>query len=149
MKIGPLNRWAVVGVVLAVLLVNLQLATSQSQQRVQSTQLTVQRPVEANQLSEWDSQLAEARKVAAELTSSGFAEYGERLDNDLDELDEALKAYVRASERLRHKDRALSETMEFLALQNAMQMQSRQYQTISNALRAAHDVKQSTIRNMK
>ena len=46
MKIGPLNRWAVVGAVLAVLLVNLQLATSQSQQRVQSTtQLSVRTPV--------------------------------------------------------------------------------------------------------
>ena len=149
MKFGPLNRWVVVGVVLAVLLVNLHMANSQSQQRVQSTQLTVQKPVEVNQLSEWDTQLAEAKKVAAELTQSGFAEYGERLGNDLDSLDKALKAYVRVSERLRHKDRALSETMEFLALQNAMQMQSRQYQTISNALRAAHDVEQSIIRNTK
>jgi len=38
---------------------------------------------------------------------------------------------------------------QFLALQNSMQQQSRQYQTISNALRARHDTAMNSIRNMK
>ena len=149
MKIGPLNRWAVVGVVLAILLVNLQMATSQSQQRVQSTQLTVQKPGEIDLLSGWEKAYAEAMDVAAELAVAGQVEHGRRLANDLQDLDWAVREYARASERLRHKDRALSDTMQFLALQNAMQMQSRQYQTISNALKAAHDAKSGVIRNTK
>ena len=39
--------------------------------------------------------------------------------------------------------------VQFLALQNQMQQQSRQYQTISNALRARHDTAMNSIRNMK
>lgn len=39
--------------------------------------------------------------------------------------------------------------MQFLALQNQMQQESRQYQTISNALKARHDAAMSAIRNMK
>ena len=38
---------------------------------------------------------------------------------------------------------------QFLALQNSMQQQSRQYQTISNALKARHDIAMNSIRNMK
>ena len=38
---------------------------------------------------------------------------------------------------------------QFLALQNSMQQQSRQYQTISNALKARHDTAMNSIRNMK
>lgn len=39
--------------------------------------------------------------------------------------------------------------MEMLALQNAMQMESRRFQTISNAVKARHDAAMSSIRNMK
>lgn len=39
--------------------------------------------------------------------------------------------------------------MEFLALQNAVQMESRKYQTLSNASKARHDVAMAAIRNMR
>jgi hypothetical protein len=39
--------------------------------------------------------------------------------------------------------------VQFLALQNAVQMESRKYQTISNVSKARHDVAMSSIRNMK
>jgi len=44
-----------------------------------------------------------------------------------------------------------SETMhmEFLALQNSMQMENRQYNAVSNALRVRHDSAMAAIRNMK
>jgi hypothetical protein len=125
-------------------------ATSQTQQRVQTTtQLTVAKPVIADPLSEWETRYAEAMKVAAELKESGSPEHGERLENDLRGLDQALREYVRVSERLRHKNRALDDTMQFLALQNAVQMESRRYQTLSNASKAAQDAENNTIRNTR
>jgi hypothetical protein len=44
-----------------------------------------------------------------------------------------------------------SETMqlEMLALQNSMQMESRQYNAVSNALKVRHDSAMAAIRNMK
>jgi hypothetical protein len=42
-----------------------------------------------------------------------------------------------------------SRSMEFMALQNAMQMESRQYGSVSNALKARHDSAMAAIRNMK
>jgi len=121
-----------------------------SQQRVQSTtQQSVRTPVVAGSLTEWERHYDEAMKVAQELAEEGSLDHARRLVDDLEDLDRVLRDYVRASERLRHKDRALSETMEFLALQNVMQMQSRQYQTIANALKAAHDVEQNTVRNLR
>lgn len=39
--------------------------------------------------------------------------------------------------------------MEFLALQNNMQMESRKFNTVSNALKARHDIAMNSIRNMK
>jgi len=39
--------------------------------------------------------------------------------------------------------------MEFLQLQNSMQMESRQFNTVSNALKVRHDAAQAAIRNMK
>jgi len=130
MRSRHLAGLALVGIVVLVIAVS---ATTQGQQRVQSTtQLTV-----------------EAMKVAAELAQSGSPKHAARLENDLEALDQALREYVRASERLRHKDRAVTVTMEFLALQNNIQMQSRQYQTISNALTAAHQVESAQVRNLK
>jgi hypothetical protein len=121
-----------------------------SQQRVQSTtQLTLRTPIVAEPLAEWEKEYAQAMKVAQELAEEGSIEDARRLADDLEDLDKVLRDYIRASERLRHKDRALSQTMEFLALQNVVQMESRRYQTIANALKAAHDVEQSTVRNMR
>jgi hypothetical protein len=39
--------------------------------------------------------------------------------------------------------------MQFLALQNQMQMESRQYNAVSNALKVRHDTAMNAIRNMK
>jgi hypothetical protein len=150
MKFGPLNRFAVVGAVLAVLLVNLQLATSQSQQRVQSTtQFSVKTPLVADPMADWEQAYDEAMKVVRELEESGRPDDASRLENDLNGLDQAIRAYVRVSERLRHKDRAYAKTMEFLVAHNAMQMESRRYQTIANALTAAHQAENATVRNLK
>ena len=146
MKKVHLGRWVLVGVVVVMIAAA---AVSQSQQRVQSTQLTVAKPVLSAELTAWRDAYSEAMKVAREIKESGSAENGTRLENDLKALDEALREYVRVSERLRHKDRALSDTMQFLALQNNIQQQSRQYQTISNALTAAHQAESAAIRNAK
>lgn len=43
----------------------------------------------------------------------------------------------------------LDMNMQFVALQNQMQNESRRYQTVSNALKARHDVAMNAIRNMK
>ena len=43
----------------------------------------------------------------------------------------------------------LDMNMQFLALQNQMQMESRQYNTVSNALKVRHDSAMGAIRNMK
>ena len=148
MKDERSSRWAVVGLASAALLV-FAFSVS-SQQRVQSTtQLTIRTPVVAGPLTEWDQHYAEAMKVAAELARSGHAEHAERLENDLENLDEALRDYVRVSERLRRKDRALMETMNLLALQNAMQKQSQQFQTLSSALKAVHETEQSVTRSLR
>jgi len=147
MKRTHLTQWGLVGVMVLVITVS---ATSQSQQRVQSTtRRTVKTAVVADPLVEWKTQYAVAMKVASEITESGSTENGKRLENDLRDLDSALREYVRVSERLRHKNRALSDTMQFLALQNNIQQQSRQYQTISNALTASHQAASNSIRNMK
>ncbi len=150
MKNRRLSRWALVGVVVVVSSIFAVSATSQTQQRVQSTtQLTVAKPVIADPLAEWEARYAEAMEVAAELKESGSPEHGVRLENDLEALDETLREYVRVSERLRHKNRAYAETMQFLALQNAVQMESRRYQTLANAVRAAQDAENNAVRNAK
>ncbi len=150
MKNGSLNRWALVGVAGAVLLVIAVSATSQGQQRVQTTtQLTVRTPVVADPLSEWEKHYPEAMKVASELAESGSLQEARRLADDLEDVDRALREYVRASERLRHKNRALLERMEILVLQNNIQEQSRQYQTLLNALTASHQAEMNSIINTK
>ena len=146
MKKRSLSRWALAGVVFLAIAVT---AASQTPQRVQSTQLTVRTPVIADPLAEWEKQYAEAMKVVDELAKSGSPENAERLQKDLETLDSTLRRFVRVSERLRHKNRALADTMEFLALQNNIQQESRQYQTISNALTASHQAASNSIRNMK
>ena len=39
--------------------------------------------------------------------------------------------------------------MQFMALQNAVQMESRKFQTLSNASKARHDIAMASIRNTK
>ena len=142
------SRWALVAAVGAVVCVIALSATSQVQQRVQPvTQLTAGTAV-ASPLSPWQRESAEAMKLAAQLKSSGQSpELAEQIESDLRAMDEALTEYVRVSERLRHKNRALTVSLQ--SLNSSIQMESRLYQTVSNALKAAHDVEMGTIRNMR
>lgn len=43
----------------------------------------------------------------------------------------------------------MSQNMQFLALQNAVQMESRQYQTLSNVAKQRHDIAMAAIRNTR
>ena len=148
MKNGRPSRLTLVTVAGAVVCVIALSATSQVQQRVQPvTQLTAGTAV-ASPLSQWQREYAEAMKLAAQLKSSGQSpELAEQIESDLRAMDEALTEYVRVSERLRHKNRALTVSLQ--SLNSSIQMESRLYQTVSNALKAAHDVEMGTIRNMR
>ena len=142
------SKWALVAAAGAVVCVIALSATSQVQQRVKPVTQSTPRTAIASPLSQWQTEYAEAMRLAAQLKSSGQSpELAEQIENDLRAMDEALTEYVRVSERLRHKDRALTGSL--LSLQNSMQRESRLYQTLSNALKAAHDVEMATIRNMK
>ncbi len=148
MKIGPLNRWAVVGAVLAVLLVNLQLATSQSQQRVQSTtQLSVRTPVPVSPMNDWERAYAEAMNMTAELAQSGSSELAEQVENDLQAMDAALREYVRAAERLRHRDRAVSARIA--ELNNHVPRMTQLSSMMTNMRSRAHQTVMSVIDNFR
>lgn len=147
MKISGPFQWSLACIVILAIAVT---AASQSRQRVQpDVQSAAVTTAEADSLIEWSRQYSAAMKVADELAKGGSPENGQRLKKDLQALDGALKDYVRVSERLRHRNRALSDTMQFLALQNSVQQESRRYQTISNALKASHDAAMNSIGNMK
>ena len=148
MKNSRPSRWALVAAAGAMMCVIALSATSQVQQRVQPvTQLTA-KPAIANPLSQWQTEYAEAMRLAAQLKSSGQSpELAEQIESDLRAMDEALTEYVRVSERLRHKNRALTASLQ--SLNSSMQMESRLYQTLSNALKAANDVESSTVRNLR
>jgi len=134
----------------AALLVIAVSATTQGQQRVQATtQLTVRTPVVAGPLAEWEKHYPEAMNVAQELADSGSLQEARRLVDDLEDVDQALREYVRVSERLRHKNRALTERLELLELHNKIQTESRQYLTLSNALVAAYQIESGIVRNTK
>lgn len=69
-----------------------------------------------------------------------------------------LKAHAAKGEALLAKAKSQKSTLleqmasmnvEFLALQGAIQMESRAFQTLSNASRARHDIAMNAIRNMK
>ncbi|NIN71917.1 MAG: hypothetical protein GTO46_08305, partial [Gemmatimonadetes bacterium] len=47
------------------------------------------------------------------------------------------------------QQKMLDMNMQFLALQNQMQMESRQFNAVSNALKVRHDSAMGAIRNMK
>ena len=140
--------WTLVAVAGAVVCVIALSATSQEKERVQPvTQLTARTTV-ASPLSQWQTEYAGAMRLAAQLKSSGQSpELAEQIESDLRAMDEVLTEYVRVSERLRHKNRALTVSLQ--SLNSSMQMESRLYETVLNALDAAHDVGMSTIRNMR
>jgi hypothetical protein len=87
----------------------------------------------------------------AEL-SAGIAELAgvaERLAGETAERGAILRLrqLTAAVDGLQQKMLDMNE--QFLALQNQMQMESRQYTTVSNALKVRHDAAMSAIRNMK
>jgi len=142
------SRWALASAAGAVVCVVALSATSQVQQRVQPVTQVTARTAVASPLSKWQTEYAEAMRLAAQLKSSGQSpELAGQIESDLRAMDEALTEYVRVSERLRHKNRALTASLQ--SLNSSVQMESRLYQTVSNALDVAHDVGMSTIRNMR
>ena len=150
MKKINLNRWALVGLVGAALLVIAVSATSQTQQRVQTTtQLSVPTAVAADPFADWEQAYAEAMEVAKEFAEVGQMDYARSLVDDLEDLDKTLREYVRASERLRHKERVYMEGVEFLVSEKALLMESRQYEILMNARQVRHDTLKAIISNMR
>jgi len=150
MKNGRRGRWALVGIVTGAILVIALSGTSQEQEvKARAvTQIIAPAQIAANPLAQWDAEYPKALEQARQLQASNDSrEQGEQLELELKELDETLRRYVRISERLRHKNRAAAATLN--SLNNSMQMHSRQYQSISNALKAAHDVEMASIKNTK
>ncbi len=97
---------------------------------------------------------------SAESLSSLFAQLSAGLENvagragDLQRATRERTSTARPQSELLSAISEMSELqarleMEMLALQNAMQMESRRYQTISNALKVRHDAAMASIRNMK
>jgi hypothetical protein len=123
--------------------------TVQAQQPVETTQLTVKQPVAEDPLAEWEKAYNEAMEVAEQVARSSSIRDGRRLADDLEDVDEALREYVRVAERLRHKQRALFDTVEDLAIHNSVQSESGQFQTLANAIKVAHEVENNTTENMK
>ncbi len=91
------------------------------------------------------------RKPPADLTPRQLAEWKEQtkwLKSVRDRYQKMDSAYAPANQRSRTIDTAKLNT-EFLALQNAVQMESRKFQTLSNASKARHDIAMSAIRNTR
>ena len=85
-----------------------------------------------------------------------FKKYGEGQD-DLEKLKEKIQKLERGLDCHDELTNAKAElvqkmaqmNMQFLALQEATQMESRLFQTLSNASKARHDIAMNAIRNMK
>lgn len=103
-----------------------------------------------DQLKKWRKQTEWLRSVRRRL-----AEYHGRLRLHLKQTQPA--SYRITAKRLRtaevRKDSATVSLeqlqAEFLELQNSLQMESRQYQGVSNYLRVRHDTAMGSIRNMR
>jgi hypothetical protein len=112
------------------------------------TRQTVVTEVAENPLAAWEAEYAKALDASHRLQRAPRTRaLGERLELELMELDTALEAYVRAAERLRHKNRAVAATLDELPASDSMS--SRHAQTIANALSVALDAEMATIRNLK
>lgn len=144
------TQWVRVGIVAAAAMAFALPAFTQTQDvqsRVVTHQVAIAKPAEAP-LKEWDAEYARALEAAKRLQSSASTrELGEQLELELLAYDEALKAYVRVSERLRHKDRALTASLD--ELKSAEGVSSRTLQTMSNAMKAAHDTVKNMINNIR
>ncbi len=74
-----------------------------------------------------------AERMAGEASDRGAARRLRQLTTAVDGLQQKI----------------LDMNMQFLALQNQMQMESRQFNAVSNALKVRHDSAMGAIRNMK
>jgi len=110
-------------------------------------------------LTKYSSVLYKSSKVRfLEVQSEQLTEYVESLrrqladcekssscpDSTKNEIKTGLAAALRELQRV---NRTFNQ--EFLALQNQMQMESRQFNSVSNALKARHDAATASIRNIK
>jgi hypothetical protein len=110
-------------------------------------------------LTKYSSVLYRSSKVKfLEVQSQQLREYVESLRRQLadcqkysscpDSTKNEIEAELAtASRELQRVNRTFNQ--EFLALQNQMQMESRQFNSVANALKARHDVAMASIRNMK
>jgi len=139
MKRKPSIRRVCVGIAAAAVMTVTSEASAQTQEvqsRVVTHEAAIAQP-EAVALAEWENRYAGALEAARQLQSSDRTrELGEQLELDLAAYDEALKTCVRASERLRHKDRAVKASIN--ELKSSEGASSRTFQVISNAMKAGH-----------
>lgn len=146
---SPIRRVRV-GIVLAAAIVVVPAASAQEQDvqsRVVTHQVAVAQPAQVS-LSDWETRYAEALEAAKQLQSADDTrELGEQLERDLQAYDKALRAYQRVSERLRHKDRALTAAIG--RLESSGSVDSRTLQTVSNVSQAGHEVHKAIINNMR
>lgn len=150
MKRRPSIRRIGVGIAAAAAMIAASGASAQTQEvqsRVVTHQAATAQP-EAGSLVDWENRYAEALEAARQLqTSDRTRALGEKLELDLAAYDEALKTYVRASERLRHKDRAVTAAID--ELKSSEGASSRTFQTMSNAMKAGHEAVKSMINNIR
>ncbi len=132
-------------------------------QQVQAVDYKAQATVAVDSMGA-DLEALDASNAKIVATSEGLASLYNRLSSDFKKIVSTADRLRRTSQEptpasaiqgdlIRQIDAMQKQLDElegqFLALQNSMQQQSRQYQTISNALKARHDAAMSSIRNMK
>lgn len=97
-------------------------------------------------------------ELAAERASAGLTEkqrqrYEEQSGFLRRSAGRLLQLQGQAAKLLANRNAAVAPmaamNMQFLALQNAVQNESRKFQTLSNASKARHDIALNAIRNMK
>lgn len=105
----------------------------------------------------------DASHAAIEETASSYASLYTKLSEQVQKVVEIGQEWESATEReqvarltsrLKSALQQLGELQvatqeQFLALQNQMQMESRQFNAVNNALKARHDAAMAAIRNMK
>ena len=107
------------------------------------------RPVnlDSRAIKNWDEQTEWLKNVVKQL-----AAYQKKLQHTLKNTDGNVKV-VQGKKTISAKPTESDHTsqldIEFVNLQNSLQMESRRFQTISNATKVRHDSATATIRNMK